>query len=182
MCFKDTISCLFLWYFSNRQCLHHSKRKKESMRSFRSTQGQMTNPKLLITLEWSMKLSVTNMSQFCPMARLTLQNDIVSWKPDEGHYHKSTMFCWEPEGRYHCTEFMAIAPFWFSTEHRWTALKPFWLSANDIGLTSWQPFRTEQWWILIRWPVRKDDSKSITNLGIENPLDLSWNLYQISLE
>ena len=42
------------------------------------------------------------------------------------------MFHWEPEGRYHCTKSMATAPFWFSTEHRWSALAPFWLSADNI--------------------------------------------------
>ena len=40
------------------------------------------------------------------------------------------MFCWEPEGCYHCTKSVVIAPFWFSMEHRWTALTPFWLSAK----------------------------------------------------
>ena len=29
-------------------------------------------------------------------------------------------------------ESMTTAPFWFSTEHHWTALTPFWLSANGI--------------------------------------------------
>ena len=48
---------------------------------------------------------------------------VVSWEP-EGHYHYSTMFCWEPEGRYRRTKYMGIAPFWFSTEHCWTALTP----------------------------------------------------------
>ena len=33
------------------------------------------------------------------------------------------MFRWELEGRYRCTKFMAIAPFWFSTKRHWTALK-----------------------------------------------------------
>ena len=31
-------------------------------------------------------------------------------------------FRWEPEGRYCCTKSMAIAPFWFSTEHCWSAI------------------------------------------------------------
>ena len=39
---------------------------------------------------------------------------------------------WEPEGRYCCTKSMAIAPFWFSTEHLWAAITPFWLSTDDI--------------------------------------------------
>ena len=39
---------------------------------------------------------------------------------------------WEPEGRYCCTNSMALAPFWFSTVHCWTALIPFWLSADDM--------------------------------------------------
>ena len=43
----------------------------------------------------------------------------------------SNMFCWEPKGSFHCTMSMAIAPFWFSTEHRWTALMPFWFSVDD---------------------------------------------------
>ena len=45
------------------------------------------------------------------------------------------MFCWEPEGRYCGTKSMAIAPFWFSTEYRWSALAPFWLSADDFWST-----------------------------------------------
>ena len=42
------------------------------------------------------------------------------------------MFRWEPEGRYRCTKSMAIAPFWFSTEHLWSAITPFWLSTDAI--------------------------------------------------
>ena len=54
----------------------------------------------------------------------------------------SYIVCWEPEGRY-CRfkdrsvenqkgaitvqQCMAIAPFWFSTEHLWSAITPFWL-------------------------------------------------------
>ena len=41
------------------------------------------------------------------------------------------MFYWEPDGRYCCTKSMALAPFWFSTEHSWTGLMPIWLSADD---------------------------------------------------
>ena len=36
------------------------------------------------------------------------------------------------KGRYRYTKSMAIAPFWFSTEHRWCAITPFWLSTDDI--------------------------------------------------
>ena len=54
---------------------------------------------------------------------------VVSWEP-EWHYHYSTIFWWEPEGCYGCTKSMVIAPFWFSTEHHWTALMPFWISAD----------------------------------------------------
>ena len=32
----------------------------------------------------------------------------------EGRYCSAKMFRWEPEGRYHCTKSVAIAPFWFS--------------------------------------------------------------------
>ena len=31
-------------------------------------------------------------------------------------------FCWEPEGRYHLWLCTVIAPFWFSTEHRWIVI------------------------------------------------------------
>ena len=31
-----------------------------------------------------------------------------------------------------CTKSVAIAPFWFSVEHRWTSLTPFWLSADNM--------------------------------------------------
>ena len=38
----------------------------------------------------------------------------------------------QPQGHY-CHRFCAaIAPFWFSTEHHWTALSPFWLSPDYI--------------------------------------------------
>ena len=33
--------------------------------------------------------------------------------------------------------FIAIVPFWFSTEHCWTLLMPFWLSADDAYLLKW---------------------------------------------
>ena len=42
------------------------------------------------------------------------------------------MFHWEPKGGYCCTKSMAIAPFWFSTEHLWFAIAPFWLSTDDM--------------------------------------------------
>ena len=35
------------------------------------------------------------------------------------------------KGRYCCAKSMAIAPFWFLTEHLWSAIAPFWLSADD---------------------------------------------------
>ena len=54
--------------------------------------------------------------------------DIFGWEPKE---HCSTMFHWEPEGRYCHKLCQAIAPFWFSMEYRWTALMPFWLSTDD---------------------------------------------------
>ena len=38
------------------------------------------------------------------------------------------MFHWEPEGCSCFTKYMAIAPFWFSSEHHWTVLMPFWFS------------------------------------------------------
>ena len=49
--------------------------------------------------------------------------DIVSWER-EGRYCSAKMFRWEPEGCYRCTKSMAKAPFWFSTEHLWTAITP----------------------------------------------------------
>ena len=36
---------------------------------------------------------------------------------------------------YSCTKYMAIAPFWFSTERSRTALTPFWLSTDDTRST-----------------------------------------------
>ena len=45
---------------------------------------------------------------------------------------KLDIVSWEQEGRYRCTKSMAIAPFWFSMEHLWSAIAPFWLSADDI--------------------------------------------------
>ena len=45
------------------------------------------------------------------------------------------MFPWEPEGHYCCTKSMAIAPFWFATEHPWTVLMPCWLS--DFSSLQW---------------------------------------------
>ena len=38
------------------------------------------------------------------------------------------MFHWKPEGCHRRWIIIAIAPFWFSTEHLWTVIMPFWLS------------------------------------------------------
>ena len=43
--------------------------------------------------------------------------------------HNQNIVSWEPKGRYCCT-----TPFWFSTEHLWSAITPFWLSTDDIGI------------------------------------------------
>ena len=90
-------------------------------------------------------------------------DDNVSWEP-EGRYKYSKMFHCEPEGLYHCTMSMAIAPFWFSMDHLWTMIAPFWLSTDDkmissmdvdmaIGITwiinivfrAWNNFLRRQW-------------------------------------
>ena len=42
------------------------------------------------------------------------------------------MFRGEPEGCYRCTKSMAIAPFWFSTEHLLILIAPFYLSTDDM--------------------------------------------------
>ena len=63
------------------------------------------------------------------------------------HWHRKTLHCQlrvrralvqfkyvllrEPEGHYHCTKPMVIAPFCFSMDHRLSAWTPFWLSAKD---------------------------------------------------
>ena len=39
--------------------------------------------------------------------------NIVSWE-QEWCYCSSKIFRWVPEGRYRCTEYIVIAPFWFS--------------------------------------------------------------------
>ena len=56
--------------------------------------------------------------------------NIDIWEP-EGRFHYSMMFHWEPEGHNCCTKSVAIAPFWFSTEHRLTSLTPFWFSTDN---------------------------------------------------
>ena len=56
--------------------------------------------------------------------------DISSAESQKGVIADQKMFHWEPEGRYCCTNSMAIAPFWFSTEHHWCAITPFWLSTE----------------------------------------------------
>ena len=38
------------------------------------------------------------------------------------------------KGAIACTKSMAIAPFWFSAEHLWSAITPFWLSTADMSL------------------------------------------------
>ena len=57
---------------------------------------------------------------------------ISSVESQKGVIATQKMFCREPERRYCCTKSMAIAPFWFSTEHLWSAIAPFWLSADNI--------------------------------------------------
>ena len=52
----------------------------------------------------------------------------------EGRYQYSNNYCmlirWEPEGRYRCIKSMAIAPFWFSTKHRWIVITPFCIAST----------------------------------------------------
>ena len=43
--------------------------------------------------------------------------------------HNSRVFHWKLQLLYRCTKSMALAPFWLSTEHRWTALMPLWFSS-----------------------------------------------------
>ena len=66
----------------------------------------------------------------------SISYNTASWDP-EGRYHYSKMFHWEPEGHYHCTKSMAIAPFWFSTEHRCSFNALLILSLRHI--VSWEP-------------------------------------------
>ena len=44
----------------------------------------------------------------------------------------SKTFHWAREGRYCCTKYMAIVPFWFSVGHLWIVIAPFWLSTDGI--------------------------------------------------
>ena len=53
------------------------------------------------------------------------------WEP-EGHYHHSTTFYWEPEGHYHHGLCTVITSFWFSTEHYWLMIMSFWISTDDL--------------------------------------------------
>ena len=58
---------------------------------------------------------------------------ISSFERQKGVIVIQRFFHCEPEGRYRCTKFLAIAPFWFSTEYLWIAITPFWFSAGDIS-------------------------------------------------
>ena len=58
---------------------------------------------------------------------------IISWEP-EGRHQSSRMFRWEPEGRYRITKSMAIALFWFSTEHVWMKIKD-----QSSRMFRWEP-------------------------------------------
>ena len=60
---------------------------------------------------------------------------------EKGCFQYSNKFCWKPEGHYHCTKFMVIAPFWFSMEHHWIVIVPFWLSTEDM-ITLIESFKT----------------------------------------
>ena len=51
-----------------------------------------------------------------------------------GCVHCSTMFCWEPEGRFFHWLCTAVAPFWFATDQRWIVILPFWLLIDGIHL------------------------------------------------
>ena len=42
-----------------------------------------------------------------------------------------------------------IAPFWFSTEHHWSAIAPFWLSADDIYIWYEEKGKYNSWISLI---------------------------------
>ena len=67
---------------------------------------------------------------------LTDQQHMYNWHAMyiQAIHHYSTMFRWEPEWHNHCTKSIAIAPFWFSTEHLWIAITPFWFSAESMWM------------------------------------------------
>ena len=68
------------------------------------------------------------------LIKSSLEN-ISPVESQKGSSFNSTMFRWEPEGGYHCTKSMAIAPLWFSMEHPGIVIAPFWFLANDIETT-----------------------------------------------
>ena len=51
------------------------------------------------------------------------------------------------KGAIGCTKCLALVPFWFSMEHRSTALMPYWLSASDISIQSllWVDIYTDKY-------------------------------------
>ena len=64
-----------------------------------------------LSAEFHMKSSVESQKGIIAVQRCSLENQ---------------------KGRYHCAKSLAIASFWFSTEHLWTAVMPFWLSTDEI--------------------------------------------------
>ena len=98
---------------------------------------------------------------------------------------------WEPEGRYRYRFCAAIAPFWFLTEHLWTAITPFWLSTDEISflpscrltrklpntihITSQLRLRVESsfWWVLTLY---SQDGNSCVEELEHNLGDVSHNI------
>ena len=94
----------------------------------------------------------------------------VSWEP-EGRYCSSKMFRWEQEGLYRCTKSIAITPFWFSTEHCWSAITPFWLSTDDLSSSTNLLTSTKK----LVWPT----NKLITSLLDVIHVHVRWKILTI---
>ena len=77
---------------------------------------------------------VTNYCILVPLNELSFHISCVESQKGAINIQRCSVETWKPDSRYHCTKSMAIAPFWFSMEHLWSAIAPFWLSANDMHL------------------------------------------------
>ena len=103
---------------------HYHHRRTAIAPFWFSTGHLWTSLNALLALNWWYTYMYTNIEEHQNISTFLFhKEEYVGWEP-EGRYCSSKMFRWEPEGRYRCTKSMAIVPFWFSMEHRWSAVMP----------------------------------------------------------
>ena len=91
----------------------------------------------------------------------------------------TTVFRWEPEGRFRRRLYTEIQSFWFSTNHLWIALTPFWLSTdNDYVILSYSDKRKfmKNHQNLRKWCFISDLACSTSTPSLEQKYSSCWKI------